>query len=67
MLSSFAKTTAAVVSTLSASLSTVMLSPCTLASATASVVCEAVVEDASSALLEIVLPVKVEAELESEG
>ena len=61
-----AKTTAAVVSTLSASLSTVISCSWPLGPATASVVCEAV-EVGLSALTETVLPVKVEAVLEGEG
>ena len=61
-----AKTTAAVVLTLSAPLSTVIFCSRPLDPVTASVGCEAGVEDAS-ARLEIVLPVELEAELESEG
>ena len=62
-----ANTTAAVVSTLSALLSTVIFCSSPIDPATASVVCVAVVEDVSSALWETVLPVEVEAELKSEG
>ena len=61
-----AKTAAAVVSTLSASLSTVIFYSWPLDPATASVVCEAV-EGGVSALTETVLHVKVEAVLEGEG
>ena len=62
-----ANTRAAVVSTLSKSLSTVISCSWPLDPATASVVCGVVVEDALSALRETVLPVKVEAALEDEG